>query len=234
MSKLEWEMEYNSATETLVIAEYGRNVQNLINYSKTIEDPETRQAYAERIVALMQQIQPQGKSEEDYEEKLWKHLFRIANYELDVNPPEGISVEREPHKLTPERLEYPEEQAKYRHYGHNVQVMIQKALAMEDEEMQEAYFGVIASYMKLAYVTWNREHYVNDEVIKADLEKLSGGKIKLDENMTIDNLQKNQGQASKHGGSSNNRGRGRGGSSNRGRGRGSSSNRGRSNRGRRR
>jgi hypothetical protein len=194
-SMLDWEMEYNSATEKLIIAEYGRNVQNLINYTKTIEDPEVRQAYAERIVALMQQIQPQGKSEEDYEEKLWKHLFRISNYELDVEPPEGMVIDREPHQLQPERLEYPEEQARYRHYGHNVQVMIQKALAMEDEEKQQAFFGVIASYMKLAYVTWNREHYVNDEVIKADLEKLSGGKIKLDEKMTIENLQKNQGQS---------------------------------------
>lgn len=217
---LDWEMEYNSATEKLIIAEYGRNVQNLINYTKTIEDPEVRQAYAERIVALMQQIQPQGKSEEDYEEKLWKHLFRISNFELDVEPPEELTIDREPHQLQPERLEYPEEQARYRHYGHNVQVMIQKALAMEDEEKQKAFFGVIASYMKLAYVTWNREHYVNDEVIKADLEKLSGGKIKLDEKMTIENLQKNQGQprSSNRGGGGRRSNRGGGGRrSNRGR-----------------
>jgi hypothetical protein len=219
-SMLDWEMEYNSATEKLIIAEYGRNVQNLINYTKTIEDPEVRQAYAERIVALMQQIQPQGKSEEDYEEKLWKHLFRISNFELDVEPPEELTIDREPHQLQPERLEYPEEQARYRHYGHNVQVMIQKALAMEDEEKQKAFFGVIASYMKLAYVTWNREHYVNDEVIKADLEKLSGGKIKLDEKMTIENLQKNQGQSrsSNRGGGGRRSNRGGGGRrSNRGR-----------------
>jgi hypothetical protein len=46
----------------------------------------------------------------------------------------------------------------------------------------------IGSYMKLAYKTWNREHYVSDEVIKNDLDILSNGRLSLDENSRIDGL----------------------------------------------
>ena len=83
-------MTYNSAKDTLTIPEYGRHVQLLVDHAKTIEDPKLRQQFAERIIKLMMQMQPQNRNMEDYQEKLWKHLFRIADYELDVTPPEDI------------------------------------------------------------------------------------------------------------------------------------------------
>ena len=80
-------MEYNSEKEPMVISEYGRNVQNLINYAKTVEDKELRQKYAERIVALMYQMNPQNRNINNYRAKLWSHLVRIANYEIDIDAP---------------------------------------------------------------------------------------------------------------------------------------------------
>ncbi|MDX1665915.1 MAG: DUF4290 domain-containing protein [Saprospiraceae bacterium] len=206
----ELNMEYNSGRENLVIPEYGRNIQKLIEYAKTIEHPIERQRFSEEIVDLMMQMNPQNKSGDDNVEKLWKHLFRIANYELNVEPPEGIAVSREDSKLRPDQLEYPVSEARFRHYGHNVQVLIKKALEMEPGPKRRGFVKAIASYMKLAYQTWNKEHFVSDEVVKSDLEALSGGKLKLDEETSIDQLTQSNRRRQSRGGSSGGRGRGKG------------------------
>ncbi len=186
---MDWRVTYNSAKETLTIPEYGRHVQELVNHAKTIEDVEYRQKFAERIVKLMEQMTPQNKNIDDYQSKLWRHLFRIANNELKVTPPEGIKMLIDASgRLQPQQLEYPEQQARYRHYGHNVQTMIKKGIAMEDGPKKDGFVAAIAAYMKLAYKTWNRDHYVSDEVIKADLVTLSKGALRIDEEQSLNNL----------------------------------------------
>lgn len=181
-------MEYNSSRELLIMPEYGRNVQLMVQHAKTIENDEERQAFVEKVVDLMMQMHPQNRNLEDYRDKMWKHVFRIAEQELNVDPPEGVDVNPADMHRDADPVEYPQSKAKYRHYGSNVQKMVDKAVAMEDEEKRDEFAGVIGSYMKLAYRTWNKEHYVSDEVIKADLERLSGGVLKIDENTSIENL----------------------------------------------
>jgi len=204
-----FELEYNSERDTLVIPEYGRNVQKLIDYAKTIEDPKYRQVFVEKIIDLMQQMHPQNRNLDDYRDKLWKHVFRIADYELDVQPPEGLVIKTEEEKR-PEMIDYPEFEAQYRHYGHNVQRLIKKALAMEPGPKKEGFVGVIGSYMKLAYRTWNKEHYVSDDIIKADLENLSNGELSLKDSQSIDNLSSaNRRRKRSSSSSNNNKGRGR-------------------------
>lgn len=186
--EIDWSDEYNSSQSQITITEYGRNVQKLVEHAKSIANPAERQAFAERIIWLMQQISPQSRNVEDYREKLWKHLFRIADYGLEVNTPEGIVVKPEDAKKHPEKVPYPESQAQFRHYGHNVQRMIQQALEMPEGPKRDGFIAVIGAYMKLAYKTWNREHYVSDEVIKSDLANLSGGQIVIDEAVSLDDL----------------------------------------------
>lgn len=181
-------MEYNSEKENLVIPAYGRHVQSLINYTKTIEDPEKRQAFAERIVVLMMQMNPQSKNIQDYKERLWKHLFRIANYDIDVKPPEGLIVTKEEAQKKPAKIPYPISKPRFRHYGNNVHILIEKAIQIEDKEKREAFALTIANYMKLAYKTWSREHYVNDEMIIGDLHSLSRGKLKIPDTASLDIL----------------------------------------------
>jgi len=213
-------MEYNSEREELIIPEYGRHIQKLIQYARTVEDDKERQAVAEQVVQLMMQMNPQSKTMEDYRDKLWRHLFRIAEYDIKVVPPSGDVPTADELFKKPEQLKYPETEAQYRHYGHNVQQMIKKCLAMEPGPKRDAYKNVIASYMKLAYKTWNKEYYVSDDVIKADLGALSGGELTIDEEATIDNLgggqqphhQSKQRRSSKQRNNGNgSRGRGRGG-----------------------
>lgn len=179
-------MEYNTAKGDIVIPEYGRNIQLLIEHAKTIQDKTERQAFIETIVDLMQRLHPQTRNVEDYIAKLWSHVFRIADYELDVDPPCEILSREEVYKR-PDQLPYPINDVKYRHYGKNVQEMVRKAAAMEDDEMQEDYVQVIGSYMKMAYKTWNRET-VSDEMIRKNLVKISDGELELEEDANIDGL----------------------------------------------
>lgn len=170
-------MEYNSQKEYLEIPEYGRNIQMMVQHAKTIEDSAYRQAFVEKIVMLMHQMHPQNRNIEDYKAKLWKHVFRIANYELDVIPLEGEVPKVEDKFKKPDSIPYPETNARFRHYGHNVQKLIAKALKMEDGPIKDGFVAAIGSYMKLAFRTWNREHFVSDEAIIADLKAYSNGKI---------------------------------------------------------
>ena len=183
-----YELEYNSLRENLIIPEYGRHVQQLVNYTKTIEDPLKRQLFAERLIYLLQQMNPQSKNLSEYREKLWKHLFRIAGYDLDVKPPEDIDVRPVGTHIKPEKLNYPRKSSKYRHYGKNVITLINKAIEMEDGPKKDAFVVVIGSYMKLAYKNWNKEHYVNDEIIKEDLKSISEEKLMLPPDMPLDFL----------------------------------------------
>ncbi|MEM1216761.1 MAG: DUF4290 domain-containing protein [Bacteroidota bacterium] len=212
---LDWNMTYNSAKEPLTIPEYGRHVQMMVDYAKTIEDDAFRQKVANRIIRLMMQMVPQNRNIEDYQGKLWRHLFRIAGGDFNVSPPEGVVIPEDNNEgLKPDVVDYPTQQAKYRHYGHNVQTMIKKALAMEEGPKRDGFVAAIAAYMKLAYKTWNRDHYVSDEVIKEDLKVLSKGHLILPEDQALENLvnmkdQRRRGGGKRSGSYSNNRGGGR-------------------------
>lgn len=187
-SESTWGMEYNSNRELLRIPEYGRNVQKLINHAKTIEDKPTRQKFVEQIVRMMQQMHPQNGSVEDHRERLWKHVFHIADYDIDVNPPMETLPTREESLKKPEAIPYPQLEARFRHYGHNVQKLIKKAKELPEGSKQNGFIAAIGAYMKLAYKTWNKDYFINDETVKADLASLSDGDLAVSEQMDIDFL----------------------------------------------
>lgn len=217
-------MEYNSNRDHLIIPEYGRNVQKMIHYARKLEDSAERQAYIEKIIDMMQMMHPQSRSIEDYRERLWKHVYRIAEYDLNVNYPYGDPPTEEEGRKRPDRVPYPVSEARYRHYGHNVQELIKKAKEMPEGPKRDGFVSTIGSYMKLAYRTWNKEHYVSDDVIKSDLKGLSKGDLTIDEDENIENLAKGSSNQSHSNNSNNNRrrssnkrsggGRSRGGRSN--------------------
>ncbi len=179
---------YNSEREPLVIPEYGRNIQNMVRYAQKIENKELRQAFVEKIARLIAIMFPQERSQANYQIKIWNNIFRIAHYDLDVEPPTGYTPTPEEDKKKPEPIHYPQSDYKLRHYGHNVQRLVEKAIAEEDKEKQREFVLTIAAYMKLAYKTWNQESNVTDEIIKADLEKLSEGKLSLPKDVSIPDL----------------------------------------------
>jgi len=176
-------MEYNTARETLAIPEYGRNIQKLVEYTVNIEDKEVRLEMAKLIVEIMANMNPQVRTTNDFEHRLWDHMYIISDFKLEVNgpypPPDKKNV-----NTRPEKLPYSEDHIRFKHYGLNLEKMVRKAIQMEDPDEREAATIMIANYMKRAYLTWNRES-VSDELIFAQLEELSSGKLKLPENETL-------------------------------------------------
>ena len=181
-------LEYNSARERLLLPEYGRNIQKLVQHASELEDPEKRQWYVETLIELMNQMLPGTKTSVEIADKLWNHLFYIANYNIEVRVPDNVVIHRkgEVFMLPSEDMEYPQKKIPYRHYGWNVHTMVQKALAMEQGPKRDEFAKIIGSYMKLAYRTWGKEQFVNDELIKQDLRKMSNGLIEISDDASID------------------------------------------------
>lgn len=172
-------MEYNSTRNRLVIPEYGRNIQKMIEYAITIENREERNSAAKAIVAVMGYLNPQLQNITDFKHKLWDHLFVISDFKLDVDSPYPIP-NKDTFKSKPQRVPYPNNKIKYKYYGVNMETMIAKIAALEDGARKEQITQNIANFMKMSYLTWNKDT-VDDTTILGHLEQLSGAKLKLSE-----------------------------------------------------
>jgi Domain of unknown function (DUF4290) len=175
------DIEYNSAREPVEFPEYGRYIQGLLQHACNIEDDYKRQKTAEAIVAMMQLLNPNNRGIEDYRERLWNHANAIAGFKLNVTPPKGVILRDKEELVKPDPVPYPIPNLRFRHYGSSVQRLVEKAIEMPDGPKKEGLVEVIASYMKLAYKTWNKEHYVSDDIVKEDLVHLSNGQLELHE-----------------------------------------------------
>ena len=171
------DLEYNAEREKLIIPEYGRHIQKLVNHCIALEDREERNKMAEAIVHVMGNMQPHLRDVPDFQHKLWDQIFIMSDYRLDVDTPYP-KPEREVLQAKPEPLAYPRSASKYRFYGNNIQIMIDTALTWEDGEMKDALVYAIANHMKKCYLNWNKDT-VDDDVILSHLKELSGGKLTL-------------------------------------------------------
>jgi len=186
-------MEYNSQRTKLVISEYGRNLQKMVDFISTVTDRDKRTQYAYVIVDIMAQMHNQRDSE-DFRHKVWDHLYIMSDFNLDVDSPFDRP---DPESLAkkPKPLGYPKGGIRFHHYGRNIQQIIQKAIELEDGPEKDALVKLIANHLKKSYLNWNRDS-VDDELITKHLEELSKGKLKLadDEqlNTTNDILARNK------------------------------------------
>lgn len=170
-------IDYNTTRNKLIISEYGRNIQKMIEYSSTIEDREKRTQAAHVIVNVMAQMNAHVKETVDFEQKLWNHLYIISDFSLDVDCPYPIPTRKEI-ESKPEKVPYQDNEIKYKHYGRNLEMIIEKAIALDEGEEKDAFIHTIANQLKKSYLNWNRDS-VNDELILQHLEILSAGKLKL-------------------------------------------------------
>lgn len=179
------EIEYNTEREQLVIPEYGRHIQKMVNHAIAIEDKEERNKVAKAIIGVMGNMQPHLRDVPDFQHKLWDQLFIISKFKLDVDAPYPILTEEELMQR-PDPLEYPQNHPKYRFYGNNIIRMINVANSWEDSDLKEALIYTIANHMKKCFLNWNKDT-VEDDVIFNHLYELSDGKINL-KNSTEDLL----------------------------------------------
>ncbi|NNC69279.1 MAG: DUF4290 domain-containing protein [Flavobacteriaceae bacterium] len=174
---MEFDLEYNSEREKLIIPEYGRHIQKLVNHCVALEEGEERNKMANAIIDVMGNLQPHLRDVPDFKHKLWDQLFIMSDFKLDADSPYPKPLKEE---LTakPDALGYPKSASKYRFYGNNIQTMIDTALTWDDGEKRDALIFTIANHMKKCYLNWNKDT-VEDDVIFDHLTELSGGKINL-------------------------------------------------------
>lgn len=169
------EKDYNTRRPDMVIPEYGRNIQKMVEHAITIKDREERNKVAQAIIDVMGQLNPHLRDITDFKHKLWDHIFIISDFKLDVDSPYPIP-DKESIFRKPEKLNYPQSNIRYKHYGKSTEAMISKAVEMEDGDEKNELIQLIANLMKKSYLTWNRDS-VDDNLIISDLRSLSRGKI---------------------------------------------------------
>ncbi len=170
-------LEYNAERPQLIIPEYGRHLQKLIDQAVAVEDRDERNRLAKYIIQVMGSLNPHLRDVPDFQHKLWDQIFIMSDFRLEVDSPYPIPS-REVLQLRPDALPYPQKSPKYRFYGNNIKYMIDVANGWEEGEMKSALIKVIANHMKKSYLSWNKDT-VTDTVIFEHLYELSGGKINL-------------------------------------------------------
>lgn len=169
--------DYNTQRNRLVLPEYGRNIQRMVEYIMNVEDRDERNRLAKAIIAIMGNMNPHLRDISDFKHKLWDHLAIMSNFQIDIDSPYDkptakILIEK------PRRIFKQSEGIRYKHYGHIIELMIEEAIRMPEGKEKEELTKIIANHMKKSYLTWNRD-VVDDEVILKDLARLSGGKLQV-------------------------------------------------------
>jgi hypothetical protein len=174
---------YNTQRKHLVLPEYGRNIQKMVDYVLAIEDNEERNRAARAIIAIMGNLNPHLRDISDFKHKLWDHLQLMSDFKLDIDSPYEKPT---PEVLfeKPRPIPYKNYNIKYKHYGKITELMIKEAVNYPEGKEREALIRLIANHMKKCYLTWNRE-VVTDDLIFEDLTNLSDGKLVIDKELKL-------------------------------------------------
>ena len=177
MTNTTGQLEYNTEREHLIIPEYGRHLQKMINHAMAQNSKEERNKLAKAIISVMGNMQPHLRDVPDFQHKLWDQLFIMSDFKLDADSP-FEKPSKETLSLVPEPLAYPQNYPKYRFYGNNIKTMIDAAAKWEEGDMKNALVFTIANHMKKSFLCWNKDT-VEDIVIYDHLFELSGGKLDI-------------------------------------------------------
>lgn len=176
-------VDYNTNRKKLHLPEYGRNIQKMVDYAISLEDREKRNKIARAIIMVMGSINPYLRDIEENRHKLWDHLAMISDYKLDIDspypPPQPVDLSAKPNKVP-----YKSSKIKYKHYGRTIELLIDKAVQMEEESERNALIEIIANQMKKLFLTWNKES-VNDSMILDTMKHLSGNKLNIPEGIKL-------------------------------------------------
>ena len=179
-------LDYNTEREKLAMPEYGRNVLKMVEDVKRIEDRAKRSEQARAVVRVMEILNPQVHSADNWEQKLWDHLYIMAGYDLDVDSPYHMPSP-EQRKSRPEIIPLKKKPIKATHYGRNIESIIDLIASEPEGEMKTAMIRSLAMYMRQQYLIWNKDS-VADTTIFSDIEKLSEYRIKVPEGLTLSRI----------------------------------------------
>lgn len=172
-------LDYNTQRNKLILPEYGRIVQNMVNYVMTIKDRKERQKCAEAIIAIMDRMYPESQDTEDHQHKLWDHLTLMSGFKLDVDYPYDIQEAKDMASSKPKSLPYPMKKIPVKLYGSLMFETFQKLKEMEPGPERDELTRIVANQMKHDLVQWSHG-LSDDEKVASDLAEYTDGKIKLD------------------------------------------------------
>jgi len=177
-------MELNSQRNPITLKEYGRNVQNLVRYIACLPDQEKRTELAHTLLHLMRLINPAVKENNDNPQRIWDHLYIMSDFELEIDGP-FPKPDRSIINQRPMKVEYPQQTIKMRHYGKNMESLIEKAVTIEDAEQRHLILAYIARTMKTFYAAWNNKDFMDDAMIINHLRTLVAGKIEVPDDILV-------------------------------------------------
>ncbi len=176
-------LDYNTGRETLAMPEYGRNVLKMVEELKAMPSREKRSEQARAVIKTMEILNPQVRQQEDWEHKLWDHLYMIAGYDLDVDAPYPAPV-KEDFETKPVPIPMKGSPIKAMHYGRNIEKIINLICEQPEGEVKTLLIKNLAVYMRQQYLIWNKDS-VSDDTIFTDIEKLSGGRISVPDGLEL-------------------------------------------------
>ncbi|MCV9387527.1 DUF4290 domain-containing protein [Reichenbachiella ulvae] len=170
--------DYNTVQEHLILKEYGRNVQKLVDHLLTIEDKEERNKKAQTMVELMKQINPTAKETTETNQKIWDDMHIISGFKLDIEGP-FPTPDKAILDKKPDRVPYSANDITFRHFGKNIELLIDKAITLEDAEEKEAAIIHIGKLMKTFFYSYNQDT-MEDDVVYTNIRKLSKNQLDID------------------------------------------------------
>lgn len=179
-------LDYNTQREKLTMPEYGRNVLKMIEKLKEIPDRDKRSEQAKAVIKVMEALNPQVHSQDNYEHKLWDHLYMIAGFDLDVDSPYPCPVAEE-FNTSPVPIPMKGTRIKASHYGRNIEKIINLLCEIPEGETKNEMLRCLATYMRQQYLIWNKDS-VSDETIFSDIEKMSDYRIKVPDGITLSKI----------------------------------------------
>ncbi len=177
------EYDYNTSRNHLILPEYGRHIQKMVEYIRTVPDREERNRLAQAIIIIMGNLNPHLRDINDFKHKLWDHLAIMADFKLDIDFPYEVP-QPETFAEKPRRVSYNNTSIRYRHYGRIAEDLIKEAVKLPDGDDKDTLIKLIANHMKRSYLAWNRDS-VTDEIIFNDLLALSKGQLKVKEGVKL-------------------------------------------------
>ena len=176
-------MEYNTGRNQLILPEYGRNIQKMVEHAISIEDRDERNKAIQETINVMGNMNPHLRDINDFKHKLWDQIAQMSDFEIDIDSPYPIP-KKETFTSKPNTVPYLKGRLKYKYFGRSIVKLIEAATEVEDEEKRSELVRIITNHMKKAYIMWNKD-IVEDTVIFEKLEELSKGKLKVEDNARL-------------------------------------------------
>ncbi len=179
-------MDYNTQRQQLKLPEYGRTIQNIVDYCCTIEDKEERTKAANTVIAIMGNMNPHLRDVSDFKHKLWDHLAIMSDFKLDIDWPYPFpDIELLNEK--PEKLPYSDSKFRFKHYGKFIEKILQKINTIEDPKEKQALLEIMANHMKRSYMVWKKEP-IPDEIIFRELLMLTNNNVDIPEDLKLNDF----------------------------------------------